>query len=106
MKIFMVLISGILLLACANQKEMSPDAVSEVAPALPAVNVAAPSSDIYSNGAAKLIKTANYRFEVSNMDSSLTDIEEAMRRNNAFMSSSDRNNDGWTVEGKMTIRVP
>jgi hypothetical protein len=106
MKTYLALIFAIMFCSCNSKMEMAPTASTEAAATAPAMRVANPSSDLYSNGVSKLIKTANYRFEVENMDTSMATIEEAMRRNNAFMASSDLRSDSPMLEGKVTIRVP
>lgn len=67
---------------------------------------AAPSPDIYSDVSAKLIKIANYRFEVSDVYKSAGTIETAIREHSAHVSSSDIRLNGHLLEAKMTIRVP
>ncbi|MEJ1237108.1 DUF4349 domain-containing protein [Chryseolinea sp. T2] len=87
-------------------EDASSDALAkEVAQATP-VAQANPVPDLYSDGFTKLIKTANYRFEVENVHKASDAIEVAIRRHNAFLSSSDLRLDNPILESKMTIRVP
>src|SRR6187431_2901104 len=64
-----------------------------------------PSTDLYSNGNVKLIKTVNYRFEVSNVKKSTEAIELAVRKYPAYVSSSDLQLENPILENKITIRV-
>lgn len=71
---------------------------------MPAQQVSLPA-DLYSDGVTKLIKTANYRFEVDDVKKSLEAIEAAVHKHQAYVSSSDMRLDHPILENKMTIRV-
>lgn len=89
---------------CSSNGEMSvADAVVEQS--APQAVPAATITDLYSDGITKLIKTANYRFEVDNVQKSITAIEVAIRKYNGFISSSNLRLDNPFLENKMTIRV-
>ena len=45
-----------------------------------------PSTDLFSNGQTKQIKTANYRFEVANVKKSAEEIELAIKKYPAYFS--------------------
>ena len=101
-------------IACSNM-ENAAEAPSESAPAAltssstqpqasPAANANIPT-DLYSDGSTKLIKTANYRFEVNNVHESISAIEVAIRKHNAFISFSNLKANDYSMEGKITIRV-
>jgi hypothetical protein len=109
MKTLVISILAVMFLGCSGNMENASDIAAETSAAVatPVANASSKlPSDLYSNAIPKLIKTAHYRFEVENMDESLAAIEEAMRRNNAFMASSDLRSDAPMLQGKITIRVP
>src|SRR5690349_7838389 len=99
-------------IGCSSKMESSSiDEAASDAPAKDATQVnpvaqTVPMPDLYSDGLAKLIKTANYRFEVENVHKTSDAIEVAIRRHNAFLSSSDLRLNNPVLESKMTIRVP
>ena len=64
-----------------------------------------PTSDLYSDGKTKLIKTADYRFEVDNVKKSTEAIEAALKKFPAYISSSNLHLENPILENKMTIRV-
>ncbi|MGC3943102.1 MAG: DUF4349 domain-containing protein [Chryseolinea sp.] len=93
--------------ACSSKMESSsPDTVAEEPAQVSPVAQTSPVPDLYSDGFTKLIKTANYRFEVENVHKTADAIEVAIRRHNAFLSSSDLRLDNPMLESKITIRVP
>src|SRR5690349_20956128 len=65
----------------------------------------APSSDLYSDGKARLIKTADYRFKVENVKKSTEAIELALKKYPAYISASNLHLENPILENKMTIRV-
>lgn len=105
MKTHLVIIITIVAAGCATKTE--PVVVDENAAQATTVASAAPvRNDLYSDGTDRIIKTANYRFEVENIDKSVSAIEEAMRKHQAFIASSDLSSDGPFTESKITLRVP
>jgi DNA repair exonuclease SbcCD ATPase subunit len=104
---FALIIALLFAAACSSKMEPSEVAgLSETTASATTVSQAADVvSDLYSNGITKLIKTANYRFEVDNVQKSIDAIEVAMRKYNAFISSSALRLDNPMIESKMTIRV-
>ena len=104
---FALIIITITIVGCERKMEAAEGAnISENATSATSVSQQpAVISDLYSNGITKLIKTANYRFEVKDVHKSIDAIEVAIRKYNAFISSSDLRLDNPVLESKMTIRV-
>ncbi len=63
------------------------------------------SHDIYSDGKGKMIKTAEYRFQVNNLKSSKEFIEEAVRKYSAYIASSNLELENPILTERITIRV-
>jgi hypothetical protein len=105
---FALIIITITIAGCERKMEASEGAnTSESSTLATSVSQqAAAASDLYSNGLTKIIKSANYRFEVKDVHKSIDAIEVAIRKYNAFISSSDLRLDNPVLESKMTIRVP
>lgn len=53
----------------------------------------------------KVIKTAELNIQVKNLDSAKLNIDEIVRRYNAYVSTDNRNNDHYKLTLEMTIRV-
>jgi hypothetical protein len=64
-----------------------------------------PTVDLYSDGKTKLIKEADYRFEVKNMKESTSAIETAVKKYPAYISASSLKLENPILENKMTIRI-
>src|SRR5690242_8360616 len=64
-----------------------------------------PSSDLYSDGKTRLIKTVEYRFEVVNVKNSTEAIEASIKKYPAYISASNLHLENPILENKMTIRV-
>ena len=95
-----------LVLSCASKQEMqNSDSIGGPADAAKSQLSAMPTTDLYSNGVTKLIKTANYRFEVDNVKKSAAAIETAIKKYPAYISASDMRLENPILENKMTIRV-
>ena len=62
-------------------------------------------ADLYSNGKTKVIKTALYRFEVSDIKKSTGAIETAILKYPAYIGSSSLLLEKDHHENKMSIRV-
>lgn len=90
--------------SCASKNEAIDTAAGDATAPTPVQVVNVPS-DLYSNGIVKLIKTANYRFEVENAQRSIDAIETSIRKYHGFISSSDMRVDNPLLENKITIRV-
>jgi peptidoglycan hydrolase CwlO-like protein len=109
-KILVVLITIVFFFSCAqspesvkaeNAEAFPEDAVARTpSPLTPAAN-----SDLYSDGKAKLIKTADYRFQVENVDKSTANIEASIRKFPAYISSSSLLLENPILENKISIRV-
>ncbi|MBT1695973.1 DUF4349 domain-containing protein [Fulvivirgaceae bacterium PWU4] len=98
--------------SCApNQKreaQENADVLSELDPKkseTQAQLTAIPQNDLYSDGATKLIKTANYRFQVESVKKSTDAIIQSIRKYPAYISSSSLHLENPILENKMTIRV-
>jgi hypothetical protein len=96
--------------ACAHQAEKASgetQALSDLAGnSLTQAQLAAtPANDLYSDGKTKLIKTANYRFEVDNVKKSTEAIIQSLRKYPAYVSSSSLHLENPVLENKMTIRI-
>lgn len=98
--------------SCApNQKreaQENADVLSELDPKkseTQAQLTAIPQNDLYSDGATKLIKTANYRFQVESVKESTDAIIQSIRKYPAYISSSSLHLENPILENKMTIRV-
>lgn len=104
------LLCGILM-ACgpkiSEEKADTPDAdISEEAVAANAAQTAPPlPTDLYSNGTARLIKTADCRFKVNDMKQSVSAIETAIRKYPAYIASSNLSLEYSTLRNKLSIRV-
>ncbi len=103
-KLMLFSLTGLVLLACsknnsANQEtQPAADATtSQVDPVLP--------GDLYANGNGKIIKTADYRFQVNNVKKSQESIEGAVRKYSAYIASSTLQLENPLLEEHITIRV-
>jgi hypothetical protein len=67
--------------------------------------VETPSHDIYTDGKTKLIKTADYRFEVEQVKKSTEAIEAIVRKYPAYISATELQLENPILENKMTIKV-
>jgi hypothetical protein len=108
--LFVLIIALIVTGSCAQKSEMASDDLTEAeVQATPAEAksqlTSVPSTDLYSNGNVRLIKTVNYRFEVSNVKKSTEAIELSVRKYPAYISSSDLHLENPILENKITIRV-
>src|SRR3954465_12465481 len=83
----------VILSACGQQAKESADQISTISElaenrVAQAQLAATPQNDLYSDGKTKLIKTANYRFEVENVKKSTDAITQSIRKYPAYISSS------------------
>lgn len=108
-KILLFLFAMILVSACAQKSaEMqaeTTDISENPADAAQSQLASVPSNDLYSDGKTKLIKTANYRFEVENVKASTEAIVKSIKKYPAYVSSSSLHLENPVLENKMTIRV-
>ncbi len=100
----------ILASACAPQAEKASGETQALSD--PAGNsltqaqlAATPANDLYSDGKTKLIKTANYSFEVDNVKKSTEAIIQSLRKYPAYISSSSLHLENFELKNKITIRV-
>jgi len=91
--------------SCAEKMEKSEIASSTEAADAKTQIATLPQSDLYSDGKTKLIKTAEYRFEVANVKKSTEAITASVRKFPAYISSSSLHLENPVLENKMTIRV-
>jgi hypothetical protein len=108
----MLLIACAIAMSCAQNSKLEavadevPAPTEQVSqPASPSQIAAAPNVDIYSDGKTKLIKTANYRFEVEQMKKSTEAIEEAVKKYPAYIAATELELENQFMENKMTIKV-
>ncbi len=95
---------GLVLLACSQNNSAGQEAqhatdanTSQVDPVL--------AGDLYTNGNGKIIKTADYRFQVNNVKKSQEQIEVAVRKYSAYIASSTLQLENPLLEEHITIRV-
>lgn len=95
---------GLVLLACSQNNSAGQEAqhatdanTSQVDPVL--------AGDLYTNGNGKIIKTADYRFQVNNVKKSQEQIEVAVRKYSAYIASSTLQLENPLLEEHVTIRV-
>lgn len=103
-----IIVTAVISCSCADQRdervpsEKSGDFAQVEAKAQLAV---VPSSDLYSDSKARLIKTVDYRFEVENVKKSTEAIEVFLKKYPAYISSSNLHLENLILENKMKIRV-
>src|SRR6478752_2176056 len=103
--LFVLIIAAMASGSCAQKSEMATAELNEVdvqstQEEAKSQLASVPSTDLYSNGNVKLIKTVNYRFEVSNVKKSTEAIELAIRKYPAYISSSDLHLENPILENK------
>jgi len=99
------------LLSCSQYKAEAPanadgatQAMAEIATTTaPLTHI--PDHDPYADANLKLIKTAEYRFEVANVNTSTAAIEAAIRKYPSYISASNLKLEYATLEQTMSIRV-
>lgn len=108
----MLLMACAIAMSCAQSSKFEARADEAPAPAeqqsqtaSPSQIAATPNVDIYSDGKTKLIKTANYRFEVEQMKKSTEAIEEAVKKYPAYIAATELELENQFMENKMTIKV-
>lgn len=103
MKNSIVMLLCVALCSCAENSKMETidSTPGEVAPAIQSqpVNISPAEPNL------KLIRTADYRFRVDNLDKRLASIERHVRKFPAHISSSNLSMEGDMFENRMTIRV-
>lgn len=104
---WLLIISAFTLLSCSHgqKTEASEEGTSAVQIPAGLQLAATPDTDLYNDGKAKVIKVANYRFEVTNIKKSTEAIEEAVKKYSGYISSSDLTLQGLFFESKVSIRV-
>jgi hypothetical protein len=107
----MLLVACAIAMSCAQKMEKSADTVSidptdESTQAVAQAKVMeTPSHDIYTDGKTRLIKTADYRFEVEQVKNSTEAIEAIVRKYPAYISATELQLENPILENKMTIKV-
>lgn len=108
----MLLIACVIAMSCAQPskfeeaREALEKSTEQVSQTEARAQIAAkPNPDIYSDGKTKLIKTANYRFEVEQMKKSTEAIEEAVRKYPAYIAATELQLENQLLENKMTIKI-
>jgi hypothetical protein len=91
--------------SCGVKQEATDSSDSLEATDPNALLVDAPVNDLYSDGKTRLIKTANYRFQVDNVKKSTEAIEAAVKKYPAYISTSNLHLENPILENKLTIRI-
>ena len=109
MKTCIVLLSLCLFFACSNSKMESADTLDSPSSQNEAVAVktslTTPQLPTQIPNQTKLIKTADYRFEVTDVKKTTEYIESAVHKSPAFVSSSNISSIDGHLQNEMTIRV-
>ncbi|MFZ6009601.1 MAG: DUF4349 domain-containing protein [Bacteroidota bacterium] len=107
--IFLIVIVLSIVSSCSQQKESmaAADALEDAAEKqhVTTDQSMASHTDLYSDGKAKLIKTAQYRFQVKSVKQSTEAIEAAIRKYPAYIAGSNLHLENPILESKITIRV-
>jgi len=96
--------SAAMIQGVATMKDASSPATVQVAQQV-ASTPTTPAPSVYSNG-KKVIKTANVRFQVKDVNETMRALEPIIIRYNSYVASSDLELDYPNLENKMSIRVP
>jgi hypothetical protein len=105
-KLMLFSLIGLVLLACSQLKKES--AIQDIQTTTDATGRRIDpvlAGDLYSNGNGKIIKTADYRFQVNNVKKSQELIEVAVRKYSAYIASSALQLENPLLEEHITIRV-
>lgn len=106
-----ITLTAFTLLSCSERKAEETDSVSDKELNIEGKTLASnlpegtPSTDLYSNGKTKLVKTVNYRFEVDNVKKCTDAIEVALKKYPAYIASSNLHLENPILENKIIIRV-
>jgi hypothetical protein len=98
-KIFIAM--ALLAMSCGGPKEQSMQADSTETQDLSQL----PSTDLYSDGRGELIKSAELRFQVSDLKKSREQIDLAIRKYSGFIVSADLQYENPVLEEQLTVRV-
>jgi len=104
-KLMLIGLIGIVLLSCSQKRSESPAQSTDQQIDKAQVN-AALARDLYSNANEKVIKVAQYRFQVASVKKSQEAIEVAVRKFSAYISSSTLTLENPLLEDHIVIRVP
>jgi hypothetical protein len=107
MKNYIVLIFVCLFMSCAQYKgEQAELATADVEPAkeLKVTHVNTPTSSL-TPVATTMIKTADYRFKVTDVKKSTEYIEAGLVKYQAFLSSSHLTTSNYELENRMVVKV-
>jgi DNA repair exonuclease SbcCD ATPase subunit len=102
MKSSILVLLAIAFVSCEHQSELT---AARTADPVVAASSNATQNDLYSDPRSRMIKTADYRFKVRNLKTSLNSIEAMVTRYPAHVASSNTTLDAYTLEASMTIRV-
>jgi hypothetical protein len=102
MKSSLPVLLAIAFVSCEHQSELT---AARTADPVVASSSNATQSDLYSDPRSRMIKTADYRFKVRNLKTSLNSFEAMVTRYPAHIASSNTTLDAYTLEASMTIRV-
>jgi Domain of unknown function (DUF4349) len=108
MKSSIVVLLMAMLCACANNAEKSEALamqVNETAAKSVLAGQTKPLPDVDNNNATNVIKIADYRFKVKDLNKSLQSIEVLVKKYPAQIVSSNLETSGKILENTMTIRV-
>ncbi|WP_333820540.1 DUF4349 domain-containing protein [Ohtaekwangia sp.] len=109
--VYVFLVLSCLVMSCGAKKLAEADVAADSIDATDVLTKAQlasapnPPSDLYTSGKLKIIKDVHYRFEVDNVKKSTENIENAIRKYPAYISSSNLRLDNPILENKITIRV-
>jgi hypothetical protein len=98
-----ILLLGVILFSCAS--EMKNEVAAESAVVQPVATLTSDVAVPNLKPDAKLIRTADFRFRVSNLQLSTTSIEGMVAKYPAHISNSNMTASGNSLETRMTIRV-
>ncbi|MEO7989413.1 MAG: DUF4349 domain-containing protein [Chryseolinea sp.] len=107
-KLMFIGLTAMVLISCAQKSNESALGDSTDATMLSAKQdplAVTPLQDIYSDGKGKMIKNAEYRFQVNNVKKSQELIEVAVRKYSAYIASSNLELENPILTEHLTIRV-
>lgn len=110
--LFLLISTALVMISCSpgELKKMEADAsaaepVAALASAHTPPDLPVPGHDTYAGENVKLIKTADYRFEVANVKTSTEAIETAIRKYPAYISGSNLRLADEVLENSISIRI-
>lgn len=100
---FIVGLMAIALLSCAQKGNETTEATDTIQSS--GSELSAATKDLYSDGRSKMIKTAECRFQVSDMKKSKEAIIMSIKKHLAYIESSNLEFQNPMLEEQLTIRV-